>query len=107
MNGPFLLAGLACIWALVGWILGLSGVALACAVGVGCTTGILSFMFGVQAADEPLVVNHGEEAALTALRALTTMENRYSICPYCHKHTGHHAESCALRIAKESLYSSG
>lgn len=107
MNGPILLAGVACIWVLVGWLLGLTSVGIACAVAVGCVTSVLAFLFGVQAADEPLVVNHGEEAALTALKALMTMENRYSICPYCHKHTGHHTESCALRIAKESLSSSG
>lgn len=98
---------LAIIWCLLGWVLGLPIASVVCICVVGCISGILAFGLGAQSLkEEPVIVSHGEEAVMGALKALSSMETRYSICPYCHRHVGNHAEFCALRMAKESLVKS-
>ena len=104
MNGIILIALYTIVWLLLGRTFGLTWIEVFGLCIVGCLTGVLAFLFGVQTAQDPdIVVDHSNDAVHAAALAILRMEDLRSICPYCHGHLGRHSEKCFLKIARDSL----
>lgn len=104
MNGVAVIILCTVVWLVFGKIFDLSWTEVLGMCIVGCITGVLSFLFGAQAAQDPdIVTDNGEEAVRTAALAMLKMERLHSVCPYCHGPFGKHSDECLLHIARSSL----